>query len=69
LVAQRGWLNLVEDLRNSREELIARIVHELKPTRDGEAEQNFQRGQVAAIERILEFEGELSEWRQRLKAK
>jgi hypothetical protein len=52
------------DLRVLRQDLTFRIVHDLKPTREGEAEQNFQRGQVAAFERLLEFEEELKEWRE-----
>jgi hypothetical protein len=43
------------------------IVHDLKPGPDGEAEQNFYRGQVAAFERLLEFEQELKDWKERLK--
>ena len=64
LVGQRGWLNLLADLRQLHAELNYKIVHELKPTREGEAEQNFQRGQVAILERLLEFEEELKEWRE-----
>jgi hypothetical protein len=39
-------------------------VHEIKPTPEGQAEQNFQRGQVAILERLLEFEEEMKEWQQ-----
>jgi len=34
---------------------------------DGEARQNFERGQVAVLERLLEFEQELADWQALLK--
>ena len=64
LVAQRGWANLLLDLRALHGELCHRVVHEIKPTAEGQAEQNFQRGQVAILERLLEFEAEMKEWQE-----
>ena len=62
LVANRGWQLVLLDLKKLHEDASYKIVHEIRPTPDGQAEQNFQRGQVAMLERLLEFEEELKEW-------
>jgi len=67
LVQQKGWLNLLADLRALHQEISRRIVHEIRPGEEGQAEQNYQRGQIGMLERLLEFEEELREWKENLK--
>jgi hypothetical protein len=55
---------VIEDLSEVSRELSNKIVHEVPLTIDDTAEQNFQRGVVSGIERILDFAEELKSWRE-----
>jgi len=43
------------------------VIHEVPDTVEKMAEQNFQRGQLSAIERVMDFEEELKAWREQTK--
>lgn len=64
LVAREEWKLLVKDLALLHQDLSYRLGHEIVVSMEQAAQQNFQRGQLAGIERIIEFEQELSEWRE-----
>lgn len=61
-MAHRGWPNLLADLRVVHQELSYKIVHEIHPTAEGQAEQNYFRGQITMCERLLEFEEEMKQF-------
>lgn len=63
LVAHRGWAHLVADLTAVREQYSREILYTIPINMEQEAQLNFKRGVVSGIERILEFEEELKEWR------
>lgn len=64
LAQHRGWAHLLADLRELHQQLSHRIVHEIHPTPEGQAEQNFMRGEIIVCERLLEFEEEMKEWQE-----
>jgi len=67
LVSQRGWANLLEDLKQLHRELSYKVVHEVPQTVERMAEQNFDRGLLSGIERVIDFEEELQAWREQTK--
>ena len=63
LVTQvKGWKNVVEDLRKFHRNLEHKIAHEVPNSAEKAMEQNFERGLLAGIERIVELEEEFNEW-------
>lgn len=65
LFLAEAWPKLVEDCCNRAENLKFKVVHNIPTTKEAEAEQNFQRGQIAAFEDFIGLEQELKEWRNR----
>ena len=58
-----GWVKLVEDCQAKAEDLRYKIVYNVPTTEEATAIQNFQRGQVAALQDLIGLEAELKEWR------
>ena len=63
LADQPGWKLVVADLQALADSLQYKVVHQVPVSMEQVAQQNFERGQIAALERILEFEQELAEWK------
>ena len=62
-MGQEAWKQVVADLAVLREELTNKVVRNLPITPEADREQCFYRGQIAGIERIIELEQEIKEWR------
>jgi hypothetical protein len=58
------WKLVEADLSKLHRELSHQVVHEVPHTLEQLAQQNFQRGVISGIERILEFREELKDWRE-----
>jgi hypothetical protein len=54
----------VEDCRRKAEDLRHKIVHKIPTTDEAVAIQNFERGQIAALEDIIGLKQELKEWKE-----
>jgi len=67
LVSSPGWANLVADLRKLYRDLSYKLLHEVPDTTERMAVQNFDRGMLCAIERMIEFEEELKAWKEQTK--
>lgn len=63
LFLEQGWQLLEQELREKSETLAHSIVHKLPVTMEAHAEQNFQRGKLAAYEDLLGLREELKEFK------
>jgi hypothetical protein len=57
----------VADLRKLYRDLSYKLLHEVPDTTERMAVQNFDRGMLCAIERMIEFEEELKAWKEQTK--
>ena len=62
LLSREEWQYLEADLERWAADLRSRVVHEVPKTIDNMAEQNFQRGYIAAIELVLGLREELEDF-------
>ena len=60
----QAFPRLVEDCRVRAEDLRHKIVHKVPTSDEAVAIQNFQRGQIAALEDIIGLEQEVKEWKE-----
>jgi hypothetical protein len=60
----QAFPKLVEDCRRKAEDLRHKIVHKIPTTDEAVAIQNFERGQIAALEDIIGLKQELKEWKE-----
>jgi len=60
----QAFPRLVEDCRVRVADLRHKIVHNVPTSDEAVAIQNFQRGQIAALEDIIGLEQEVKEWKE-----
>lgn len=62
-MGQEAWKLVVADLEALRDELTANIVRNVPITEQADREQAFMRGQIAGVERIIDLEQDIKDWR------